>query len=266
MQSLSDLQHHFGLALRGVATSGLFGVFVEEGLQAEKRISAYRRNVWGNWRAALGSTYPVTAALVGHKTFSDISDAYIAVTPSTDGDLNAYGGTLPAFLRTHPIMGDLPYLADVAELESALLHSYGSEEPEEFDFEALAKVPVQQHEALRLKLWSGARLLTVSYPVDEIWQAHQSADAATRDMTLRGIALTQSQLHLVCARTQDGALYIERLDEAAAAFWRSISSMTALAEAVDGAPTALDVPSLLHRWTSLRLLVGFHVGHAGAVP
>ncbi len=79
----------------------LQGEFLESLLrddEAPPRVAIYRRNVLAALSGALEAAYPVTLRLVGAAFFLEAARTFARATPSTSGDLHAYGGEFPEFL------------------------------------------------------------------------------------------------------------------------------------------------------------------------
>ena len=103
--------------------SGLSSGAVPPGMTAldpaevERRFAVYRNNVAHSLSRALASRYPVIERLVGEDFFRPLAAAFIAAHPPASPMLFQWGGEFPGFLAGFPPLRDLPYLADVAELE-----------------------------------------------------------------------------------------------------------------------------------------------------
>lgn len=261
MPPLPELQAALGGALRGEASAGLWALFREPQAVAERRIAAYQRNVSGNWRSALASTYPVLEQLLGGRRFRALADHYIAAYPSNSGDLNQYGGALAALLANSALAETWPYLPDVARLEWALLGAYSAADAGVFDLAALAAVPVQAQAALCLHVWPAAILIESSWPLADIWQAHQ-LNEAMRDAALAGVDVAASgTLHYTLAVRVDGQVFPVALPAGEAAFLRATHAGQTLAEAIAGALSAnaaFNAGAALQRLVALRVFTGFH--------
>ena len=237
MSALPELQAAVGRALGGCAACGpdapLWALFSEPQALAERRLAAYRRNVIGNWRATLASTYPVLAQLVGAKRFRELADCYIASCPSCNGDLNAYGGEMAALLETYAWCGELPYLTDIARLEWALLVAYGAADAAAFDLAALAAVPAEAQAALRLEVWAGGALIESAWPLVDIWLAHQLGDVG-RDAALAVIDIVPSPAKICRALVVrvDGRVSVRALSVGEAVFLRALQSGQSLAQGI----------------------------------
>jgi len=260
MSALPELQAAMGGALRDGPTPALWALFSEPRAVAERRFAAYRRNVIGNWRSALASTYPVLAQLVGQLRFGELADQYIAACPSVNGDLNAYGGELAALLDASALAKALPYLPDIARLEWALFVAYGAADTAEFDLAALASVPVDAQAALRLPVWAGATLIESPWPLLDIWQAHQGAPAE-RDTLLAGIDLSPSGgSRGVLVVRSEGRVFPVALSSGEALFLRALQADQTLVEAIAAALAAdpyFNPGAALQRLIALHALTGF---------
>ena len=264
MSSLPEMQFMFGRALRNNSSSGiapaLWAMFSEPEAVAERRLAAYRRNVVGNWRSALASTYPVLAQLLGPQRFGELADQYIVVCPSKCGDLNAYGEGLAAQLEASSLSKALPYLPDMARLEWALLVAYGAEDAAVPDLAALSAVPACAQANLRFQVWSGAALIESPWPLVEIWRAHQW-DPEQRDIALAGIDPDRSStLCRGLVIRSEGSVSVQELSVGEAVFLRELRSGQSLGEAIRAAlmdEEEFNPGATLKDFISSRTLSGF---------
>jgi len=269
MPSLPEVQAVFGGALRNDAAPGhtpaLWALFTEPEALAERRLAAYRRNVIGNWRSALASSYPVLAQLLGAQRFRQLADRYIASHPSRSGDLNDYGGELAAWLEDSSLSSEQPYLPDMARLEWALLVAYGAADAAAFDLAALDEVPSAVQPNLRLHVWVGAALIESPWPLVDIWQAHQLA-AEERDSALAAIdVLSPSAPCRAQVVRSEGRVLAMPLTASAAAFLRALQSAHTLAEAIAAALSedpAFNPGVTLQALIAQRTLTGFSKNEA----
>ncbi|MBL8416291.1 MAG: putative DNA-binding domain-containing protein [Propionivibrio sp.] len=264
MPSLPEVQAVFGGALRNDAAPGhtpaLWALFTEPEALAERRLAAYRRNVIGNWRSALASSYPVLAQLLGAQRFRQLADQYIAGYPSRSGDLNDYGGELAAWLEASSLSSERPYLPDMARLEWALLVAYGAVDAAVFDLAALAEIPSALQPNLRLHIWAGAAFIESPWPLVDIWQAHQLTEDE-RDSALAAIdALSHSAPCRALVVRSEGRVSALALTASEAAFLRALQSGQTLAEAITAALSedpAFNPGATLQAFIVQRTLTGF---------
>src|SRR5260221_11883911 len=197
-------RHGAGPAVKALRV--LQGEFLESLLrddEAPPRVAIYRRNVLAALSGALEAAYPVTLRLVGAAFFLEAARTFARATPSTSGDLHAYGGEFPEFLSDYSHARALDYLADVARLEWACHESSLAADARGFDFEALARVPPQRGAGIRFTPAPAVRPRASPHPVVSIWEANQPG----RDGTPR---TTTGAEHAPVWRA-DGELRAQRL-------------------------------------------------------
>lgn len=261
MRALPEQQAAFGAALLSGGDAAFFGAFVEPPAVAEKRFAAYRRNVLGNWQAALAASYPVLATVVGAGRFAALADTYRHHEPSRDADLNRYGEGFPDFLAVQPIARELPYLPDLARLERAIeaAERMAADLPG-FDFAALAALDPERQGELGLRLSAALADLACGWPVVDIWSAHQLADEAERDAALAAIDLRPAPHWVVIARAPAGAILPVRLSAGESEFLAACRAGESLDRALSRAVAVepgLAVGALLPNWLARGWLAGF---------
>lgn len=212
MPSLSEQQRSFAAALfdnnhaveplllatqRGTVASGL---------------AIYRNNVYCNYRNNLAHSYQVIQRLVGEDYFRQLSDEYIAATPSLSGDVRDYGASYADFLHAHEVATQLPYLPDVARLEWQCKHVLVRARSAPPDLSCLQILSSERYPDLHVELNHASALLTSHYPVLRIWQVNQPNHVG--DET---IYLNMGVSHILVLRHQDTVSVLE-LDAAEYAF------------------------------------------------
>ena len=262
MAPLSEQQAAFGEALVHGVSPALGRFFQDPPEKLGRRFEAYRRNFWGNHRAALSATYRVVEQLVGVRAFRDLANAYIAAYPSHDADLNAYGGGFAGFLAAHPLSGAHGYLPDMARLEWALLVAYGAADSDGFDFAALAAVPPQRQPAIRLTLRPGLALIESDYPLAEIWHAHRISDPAARDAALADIDLAPRRSWTLAARDAANEVAPRALSAGEGTFCaacRNGATLEAALAAGLASEPEFAAGALLPAWVGQGLIAGFRL-------
>ncbi len=174
MQPLPELQASFGLALRDIGAP--LPPIRAKGLDAARRLQVYRNNHSIALASALRAVYPVTERLVGEDFFTAAADAYGAANPSHSGNIQDYGGALPAFLAAYVPAMSLPYLPDVASLEWRRLQTAVALPHQPMDLQALAAVPAESLPELYFHHQPAARAFESRFPVLSIWQFCQEAE------------------------------------------------------------------------------------------
>jgi hypothetical protein len=212
------------------------------------RLQIHRNNFSESLIAALSAVYPVVTQLVGEDYFRQLARLCIAQHPPRTAHLHTFGGGLPSLLRALPSAAELPYLADVAELEWAWHEVYHEADTVSLDPALLQQVPPAQQMHLGLQLAPAARLVSSAYPILRIWQAHQGeADAAL------AISLDDGGVDLLVLRRELEIEFV--LLGAAEVLWlrelrRGASLVHATQVALDAQP-AFDLPATLGRHLAL---------------
>lgn len=140
----------------------------------DSRLNIYRQTIFHSLHTALSTSYPVIGKLVGAEFFRFLAKQYIQHYSSVSGDLNRYGDVFFQFLQSLPVTAELPYLADVAQLEWYVQLAENSRDTTPFPIEKLMAVAPEHYPNLHFFLNPSAHLKSSIYPIADIWQANQS--------------------------------------------------------------------------------------------
>lgn len=257
MLALPELQSRFYAAmLTAQEAPDLHHALGGDTLHNARRLEAYRRNVYANLCSALALTYPVVQRIVGDVFFREMARAYVRAEPSTSGDLNDYGATFASFVATYPHATDLPYLADVAQLEwqrqilalAADADTAGPDAP----FAALATTPADRYDALFFALDPAIARLNSGWPLADIWRVNQGSFSGDMqvDFTCACQLLlwrTPSEVELAALGSAEAAL----LDELIAG--RALAPAATTALVID---ERFELGVCLQRWIAAGVLRG----------
>ena len=225
------------------------------GLTQAQRLAVYRNNTFLGLADALRDGYPVLNRLVGDGFFNGLARAYIALHPPQSGCLLEYGDHFPAFVAEYPPAQGLPYLPDVARLEWLWQVAFHEADADGLDLSALAAVPVERQEGLRLRLHPTARLMASDYPVLRIWEANQEGFAGDDR-----ISLEEGGCKLLLFRPSLN-VQIYPLELGEYAFLSAISKDARLTDALEQALIAdgrFDLPASLGCWIGRGLFTFTH--------
>lgn len=171
---LERLQSDFAAALVDPLREPALAAALEPGDgRMARRIALYRGNVIAAREKALANAYPVVRALVGEEFFSGLARAYGRAHPSRSGDLNRFGESLAAFIRAFEHTRSLPYLGDVAVLESAVHAAHYAADAAPLSREMLAALPADELLGARFSVHPAVAAVESRYPVASIWLSHQ---------------------------------------------------------------------------------------------
>jgi hypothetical protein len=270
MLSLRELQQRFIAAILAAegadeASAALTPLVGDHGLPALQRLQIYRNNCRLGFRDALAAGYPVLRRLVGEAYFDQLSDAYREAHPSPSGNLAHVGAALPAFLERRFAGGDYDYFAHVARLEWACQECLLAADSRALDLERLAAVSPADYGRLRFELHPATRLVSSTWPVITIWEAHQREfEPPTIDLAAGGEqGLVQRPAMPGGSPAEHGeSIAIFRLPAAEFAALRAFRDARSLEAAVGDAlelDPDFDLRAALRRWTHHGFLAGFSV-------
>ncbi len=177
---LAARQAEFAAALRDPSPDAVPDGFSEA---AARRFRVYRNNVRVALIEALAAAYPAVSRLVGEPFFHRMAGVYAAEEPSRERTLNLYGESFADFVAGFAPAGELPYLADVARLERAVLEARHAADAPVLDPAAAAALGSGLASA-RLIPHPATRLVRSEYPVAEIWHANTAEAPTPGDLVL----------------------------------------------------------------------------------
>jgi hypothetical protein len=209
------------------APRGLVG---PDGMSSPKRFAVYRNNILVSLKDALATGFPATAALVGPDFFSALSDIYIRGNPPRSPILALFGENLAEFIAGFPPAQSLPYLADVARLEYALRFSYHAK-----NAPAIAPERLQDPRlfSAKVRLAPAVQLVSSSYPVLEIHAAATGGPAPKSGA--QDVLITRPDFDPIPTSFPPDTLQVIE----------AIMAQNTLSEAIELAPTALDLTALI---------------------
>ena len=221
----------------------------------ERGVNVYRNNYRGNLHDTLAAAYPVIRQLVGEDFFRLLAKRFIEQHPSRSGNLHRYGSEMAEFLTHFENTQHLAYLPDMARLEWAYHHAYFAADVAPFDLARLAAIAPDSYASLRWQLHPGCSLLTTTYPVAAIWQAHQDgAGDFNIDLNSGGDSLLvyRNGLSIKVVHVAPASLHwLVRLQQNI--------TMGIATEATLSTHADFDVATALHHWLAQHVLIDFDI-------
>jgi hypothetical protein len=224
----------------------------DERLSAVERLDIYANMYFYRLRDALAEDFAAVCAVLGEGNFHNLATDYLIAHPPSHFSLRYAGRDLPSFLLRHPVSQHWPYLADLAQLEWAILDAFDAVDAPVLEPVTLAAVPPDGWPALRFRLTPSLRLLQLDWPADEVWkQVQREETPATPARVAVSVRVWRQDLHV----------YHRRIDAAERAALAAIQSAASFADVCEGV-TACDVradqvSTLLQTWLDDGLLSGF---------
>jgi hypothetical protein len=155
----------FAGALLDAAAPVPEAVFAPERQTAARRFAVHRNNVVGGLVTALRSRFPATEKIVGDEFFAAMARAFVVQKPPRTPLLTRYGDDFPSFIAAFAPARDLPYLADVAELEAARTRAYHAADIVPVDARTFAALDPNTVGGLRIALHPSAEIVRSAHPI-----------------------------------------------------------------------------------------------------
>ncbi len=151
------------------------GLTDPQGRPAGRRFDVYRNNVAASLTRALEAGFPVLRKILGQEFFAAMAGIYLREHPPQSRLIMLYGDRMPEFLTGFPPVAHLPYLPDVARLETAMRESYHAADAPVLTAEQLSP---EQMLTARLRLAPSLRLIRSDWPIHTIWTMNTSGRPA----------------------------------------------------------------------------------------
>ncbi len=191
----------------------------------DARFWIYRNNVAAALASALEVRYPVTAMLTGSEFFRGMAGVFSEAEKPASPVLIEYGAAFPDFIAQFPPAASVPYLADVARLESLWWQAYHAPDVEALPLSTLASLAPEMLENARLTLHPSVGLMASAFAVADIWMAHRGGPP------LAEIAIGAPQSVLVARPA--ATVELRPLPPAAFAFVSRLAAGERLADAIE---------------------------------
>jgi hypothetical protein len=186
-------------------------------LTSFERLEIYNRQYWFRLYSSFEEDFPGLQAILGRAKFDALMRAYLTDCPSESFTLRNLGSRLEAWLESHPhLLSPHAELArEMVRLEWAHIEAFDSEEKPPLGAGAF----VRMGEETTLHLQPHIRLLTLSYPVDDLLlqvrtengssaSSANNASAARKRRHVRHVAaLAPRAMHLAVHRHQNSVWY-----------------------------------------------------------
>jgi hypothetical protein len=215
------------------------------------RLNIYRQTIFHSLQNALSTSYPVIGRLVGTEFFRFLAQQYIQQYPSVSGDLNRYGDAFFQLLQALPEVAELPYLADIAQLEWLVQLAENARDSSAFPIEKLMAVAPEHYPCLQFFLNPSVFLLSSQYPIADIWLANQADNDGSVELQT-GKFYTLIQRH-------DYQVTVTTLTAEQWAFLTAIEQGTSFG-AICESLADIDIGALLQHFIAQSVLVDFNQG------
>lgn len=217
-----------------------------------ENIIIYRNNMITSLMKTLTHVYEMIIKLVGNDFFEVLAREYINRYPSTSGNLHDYGEYFGDFLAEYPPVKNLPYLAEMANLEWVSHLLQFASDADALQIKSLETIPPEQFHQLYFILHPASRLMKFQYPILRI------LDLCTGEID-EEINMHEGGLNLLVIRPE-AEIMLVRLSDAEFAFLSAISRNESLGAALDDAmqiDASFKLDECLPKWIQNKTIVDF---------
>lgn len=151
------------------------GLRAWNGSDPRVRLNVYRNNIAVSLVDAVRNRYPVCAQLVGDEFFRAMAHVYVRNHLPSSPRMWEYGEDFCDFLEGFGPVAAVPYLADVARLESARVSAYHAADRAPLGAADFAALDAHALFGLRIDLHPSARIVRSPFAIFSLWAAHQGA-------------------------------------------------------------------------------------------
>ncbi len=256
---LDDLQDAYSQAIYSADTETLESLILgSNAFTTRARVDIYRNNTHGTLENTLSQVFPVCEALVGENYFKQLATAHISNHPSLDRNLDEYGSqfpqTLAYLIESREELHELSYLSDVAQLEWLIHQSYYATDRTTFDVDRFSQLSADQQTQVHFILADDISLMDSSYPVYDIWSAHQEEITKTSSQIKGDINISDAEQCYLLIQRQQWKTNTQLIDSGYYRLLQAIDRKTALidlTEFLEDSPT--DIAELIQQ----RMVIGF---------
>jgi hypothetical protein len=224
------------------------------GPRPPRRFSVYRNNVRGALVEALAVRYPVVQRLVGEEFFRAMASEFALAHLPPSPVLISYGGEFPSFIEGFAPAASVPYLADVARLESAYWEAYHAADVSPLEASGFASIEPSRLAAARFDFISAFALVASRYPIVSIWRTNAEDEIA------QPADLGRSEAALVARPGLE--VEVRRLPEGAMCFLSRLQGGLTLGESVEAVlaeTSSFDLTANLAGVISARIVAAIRI-------
>jgi len=142
-------------------------------MTAKERLAIYRDMFQTRVIDSLIDDYPLTHQILEEEVFSSLCLSYIQRNPSRTYTLEKIGDNFAGFVaEQHSLLNSFPFVADLAQLEFALVKAFHADEPEVLTSNDMDPTAVDSWLMAKLSPVPSASLLCFAYDVNGLYSEY----------------------------------------------------------------------------------------------
>lgn len=173
----------------------------------DRRFAVYRNNVVTGLIDALRAGFPAVERIVGEEFFVAMAHVYVRARPPRAPMMFLFGDDFGDFIATFPPAAEIPYLADIARVETARLSAFHGADDAPLEAAALAGQAPGALFELRVTTHPSLHVVRSAYPIATIWamNAGITEPAPIEDWTGEDVAVARPYADVTIQRLRPGA-------------------------------------------------------------
>lgn len=173
----------------------------------DRRFAVYRNNVVTGLIDALRAGFPAVERIVGEEFFVAMAHVYVRARPPRAPMMFLFGDDFGDFIATFPPAAEIPYLADIARVETARLSAFHAADDAPLEAAALAGQAPGALFELRVTTHPSLHVVRSAYPIATIWamNAGITEPAPIEDWTGEDVAVARPYADVTIQRLRPGA-------------------------------------------------------------
>jgi hypothetical protein len=184
---------------------------------AGRRFAVYRNNVVTGLIDALRAGFPAVERIVGEEFFVGMAQVYVRARPPRAPMMFLFGDDFAGFIASFPPAAEIPYLSDIARVETACLRAFHAADEAPLEAAALADLAPEALLELRVATHPSLSVVRSAYPVATIWAMNAGVMelAPIEDWTGEDVAIARPHTEVTVQRLRPGtAILLELLQGA----------------------------------------------------
>lgn len=196
-----EQQRQFSQSLAGAPHSPPLQLFNGAKADTAQRFEVYLNNVRSARVDALRQSFPAIERLLGTDYFGAAAALFVRTHPPRSAVLYRYGDQFGAFLQQLPALADMPWLAEVAQIERARIRAFHAADRQPFTLSP-ATAGLGRQLTMRLSWHPSLSLLHASSPAYSLWasQMHDTAAPAAEQWAPEHTLVWRQGFELRCER------------------------------------------------------------------
>ncbi|MEK6555050.1 MAG: DNA-binding domain-containing protein [Bdellovibrionota bacterium] len=221
-KALESWQVHFFSYILGLEQSFLNEITPIAKLSARDSVDIYKRGYKARLIEGMGETFEAVWWVLGDEEYIKLAGEFVGNIPSRSFDLSEYGQEFSKFLKTSPIIGEIPFISELARFEwifKELFHSANISKVDNF-LSLLGQNP-----DMKLRLLPSVILWRSDFSIYEIWKRRSGEVSELNELEIKMMD------HILCRKIED-KVHMTHLEESELRLLEQFENPRSIDEAV----------------------------------